>query len=435
MTNHWAEYKLGEICSIKGRIGWRGYTREDLRLTGPVVIGAGDISSDQKLDLSNPTYISREKFEESPEIKIHRNDILIVKVGNTIGKVAIVKEDIGEACINPNTVLVKDCKINPYYVYYYLIGPEGQHFLKSNSSASAQPAINQSTLRELPIKAPKDLRQIDAIAEVLSSLDDKIELNNQINQELEALAQALFKHWFIDFEFPISAADAASMGKPNLEGKPYKSSGGEMVESELGEIPKGWIIETIGKLGRVVTGKTPSSKNLNHFGNAIPFVTPTDFKDYFKIIIGAKRGLSTEGANQFKKSILPRNSLIVTCIGSDMGKVAINKVECVTNQQINSVVFSSESKIGCEYSYYYLNHIYDDLRNMATGGSTMPIINKSEFERIRIPIPNAMEIELFTRMAQSIDSQMETNASENSNLAVIRDLLLPKLISGDLEVI
>jgi len=118
--------KLHEIVKIAGRVGWKGYTVEDLRDEGPWVIGANDITSDNRLDLSKAKHISREKYEESPEIKIDLNDILIVKVGSTIGKVAIVNREIGEACINPNSVILKNCKINPSYLYYYLISSAGQ---------------------------------------------------------------------------------------------------------------------------------------------------------------------------------------------------------------------------------------------------------------------------------------------------------------------
>ena len=129
---------LEDIAIISGRVGWKGYTVDDLRDFGPWVIGANDITSNHKLTFENAKHISREKYEESPEIFIEKNDILVVKVGSTIGKVAIVNKNIGEACINPNTVLLKKCKENPFYLYYYLISDFGQKFLINNSSASEQ---------------------------------------------------------------------------------------------------------------------------------------------------------------------------------------------------------------------------------------------------------------------------------------------------------
>ena len=221
--------KLSEIVKISGRVGWKGYTVDDLREEGPWVIGANDITTENRLDLSKAKHISREKFEESPEIKIELNDILIVKVGSTIGKVAIVNSDIGEACINPNSLILKNCKINPSYLYYYLISSAGQSFLRNNSSASAQSALNQLTLKEMLIDVVDDQSQ-QSISSLLNNLNSKIELNNRINAELEAMAKTLYDYWFVQFDFP------------DAQGRPYKSSGGKMVWSgELKrEVPEGW---------------------------------------------------------------------------------------------------------------------------------------------------------------------------------------------------
>ena len=111
--------ELGDICLVKGRIGWRGYTRNDLRDSGPLVLGAAQISAQNKLDLSKPIYISQEKYLESPEIMINKGDVLIVKVGNTIGKVAIVNKDIGEATLNPNCVVLKNLSFNIVQIIFH----------------------------------------------------------------------------------------------------------------------------------------------------------------------------------------------------------------------------------------------------------------------------------------------------------------------------
>src|SRR2546422_1042576 len=125
----WTARSLGELCDVRGRIGWRGYTVHDIRESGPLVIGPTQISAENRLDFSKSTHISREKFEESPEIKIDQWDILVVKVGNTIGKVAAVIEDLGDACINPNTVLLKRIAVEPRFLFYYLTSSYAQHFL------------------------------------------------------------------------------------------------------------------------------------------------------------------------------------------------------------------------------------------------------------------------------------------------------------------
>lgn len=252
--------KLSELVKVAGRIGWKGYTVEDLREEGPWVIGANDITSDHRLDLSRAKHISREKYEESPEIMIELNDILIVKVGSTIGKIAIVNKDIGEACINPNSVILKNCKINPSYLYYYLISPSGQAFLKNNSSASAQAALNQTTLKEMFINVVDENTE-NNIATLLNILSNKIELNNRINAELEAMAKTLYDYWFVQFDFP------------DKNGKPYKSSSGKMVwNAELKrEIPEGWAVGELSDIANITMGQSPPGESYNDKGKGMIF--------------------------------------------------------------------------------------------------------------------------------------------------------------------
>ncbi|MCK9624972.1 MAG: restriction endonuclease subunit S [Bacteroidales bacterium] len=269
--------------------------------------------------------------------------------------------------------------------------------------------ISQESLANIEIEIP-DIQTQKEIAEILTTLDDKIELNLQMNQTLEAMAQAIFKDWFINFNF--------------------QDFDGELVNG----LPKRWKYKTIGELGKVITGTTPSSKNPELFGSEIPFVTPTDFKNFGKLILDASRYLSLEGKQSMKTRLLPSNSVIVTCIGSDMGKVAINRIECVTNQQINSII-PNRKLISSDYLYYDLVYKYDYLRNIATGGSTMLIINKSRFEEIEILVPNEDILLNFQNLMDNFNNRIEENVRQINSLTQTRDTLLPKLMSGKIEVI
>lgn len=364
------------------------------------------------------TFITEDGLKNSSAKWIPENSVIVAMYGATAGRIAINKIPLttNQACCN---LIIDNEKADYRFIYYNLLSRFDS--IANMAVGGAQQNLNAGMIKELPIDLP-DIPTQKAIAEILSSLDDKIEMNNQINQNLEALAQAIFKQWFVDFEFP------------NENGEPYKSSGGVMVDSELGGIPKGWSFTKLGYVGKVITGKTPSKKNPHHFGSSIPFVTPSDFKSYFKLITSSERGLSNDGGIAFSKNILPVNSVIVTCIGSDMGKVAVNRVPCVTNQQINSIIFNYNSTITSEFSYYFLKSIYSELKNMATGGSTMPIINKTEFENIKIISPRPDLVSAYSFLIRTLDEKIEANIRENTNLVKLRDTLLPKLISGELKV-
>lgn len=267
--------------------------------------------------------------------------------------------------------------------------------------------ISQESLANIEIEIPDVITQ-KQLAEILITLDDKIELLQQMNQTLENIAQAIFKEWFVGFNFP--------------------GFDGELVDG----LPKGWNYKAIKDLGRVVTGNTPASKNPEYFGKVTPFVTPTDFKNFGKLIISANRFLSNEGKLAMKSRLLPIHSIVVTCIGSDMGKVAMNSVECITNQQINSIIPNQENIR--DYLYYDLVYKYEYLRNIATGGSTMPIINKSRFEEIEVLVPTSDILDNFQLLMNSFNSKIEENIKQLDSLTQTRDTLLPKLISGQLEI-
>lgn len=287
---------------------------------------------------------------------------------------------------------------NKDFIYYLACWQEVRKFAEQNMvGTSGRQRVGKDAFEKLELKLPDLISQV-RIASILSSLDDKIELNNKTNQTLEAIVETLFK---------------------------------EMCLPKVDLLEDGWRMGTISEIGKVITGKTPSSNNPEDFGNYKPFVTPTDFKNYGKIILSAVRHLSKEGVNKLKNKIIPKNSVLVTCIGSDMGKVAINRVECLTNQQINSIITKNSF---VDFIYYSLLFKYDLLRNMATGGSTMPMINKSQFEEIKLMIPSNIVLEKFQSVIAPINNQIENNIKETQTLTTLRDGLLPKLMKGEIIV-
>lgn len=188
----WEVKTIGEICELKGRIGWRGYTKEDLRDEGPLVVGATQISSNNKLDFSNPTYISIEKYDESPDIMVDLNDIILVKTGNTIGKVAIVDKNIGKATINPNTVLLKEVQCENKYLYYLIESQIVQKPLLMSITVGAQPSINQDRIKKIYVSIPKNNEQ-KKIVGILSSVDTQIEEYENKKIKLEELKKGLMQ--------------------------------------------------------------------------------------------------------------------------------------------------------------------------------------------------------------------------------------------------
>ena len=188
----WKTYKLGDVCKIYGRIGFRGYTIEDLvedSEKGAISLSPTNIQGGV-LDLSKPTYISWKKYHESPEIMIHENDIVIVKTGSSIGRTAIIRNISHPMTLNPQLVVLKDVSINKHFLGYLVKGNDFQGKLSSIVVGSAIPTLSQKNLANLTIAVPPTRVQ-EKIANILSALDYKIELNNRINHNLARVASVI----------------------------------------------------------------------------------------------------------------------------------------------------------------------------------------------------------------------------------------------------
>lgn len=182
-----------------------------------------------------------------------------------------------------------------------------------------------------------------------------------------------------------------------------------------------WKPYKIREIGKVITGNTPSSKFPEHWGEILPFITPTDFDSYNKSIFHSIRSLSNSGVKSLEKKLLPKNSVLVTCIGSQMGKVAVNMVDCITNQQINSIIPFPD--FDHNFLYYSLSSKKDYLRNLATGGSTMPIVNKTDFENIELSLPPLPTQKAIAEILSSLDDKIELNNQINQNLEALAQAL------------
>ncbi|MED3644637.1 restriction endonuclease subunit S [Caldifermentibacillus hisashii] len=344
------------------------------------------------------------------------NEFLVKGPGLIIGR----KGTIGNVYYEKNsfypidtTYYVKESnRYDLLFLYYKLKTLD----LDKMNTHSAVPGLNREQLYSIKTKFPKITEQ-KAIANILSTLDEKIETNNQINEKLEEMAQALFKHWFVDFEFP------------NENGKPYKSSGGEMVESELGMIPKGWEVKTINDISsEIITGKTPSTKEKENFGGNIPFVKIPDM--HGKVYVEkTETYLSEKGA--VKNKIVPKNSIMVSCIATP-GIVSLAGQSCQTNQQINTII-NKDNKM-CYFNFFSLRNLSDTIRTLGSSGSATLNLNKNQFSKIKIVVPPKEMTDKYFNVVDKIFETIYLNQKENLKLIELRDTLLPKLMSGEIRV-
>lgn len=183
-----------------------------------------------------------------------------------------------------------------------------------------------------------------------------------------------------------------------------------------------WIATTVGALGKVVTGKTPSKNNPEDWGNEYHFITPSDYGNYNKYANHSIRGLSEEGYKRHKVRMIPKNSCLVTCIGSDMGKVVLNAENAFCNQQINALI-PNPSIIDNDYAYYFFKDLALTLKTLGSDGTAVPILNKSDFEKIELSIPPLLEQKAIASVLSSLDDKIDLLHRQNKTLEAMAETL------------
>ena len=381
----------------------------------------GDLVEFQRgYDLPKDSFVKGEyPVQSSNGILGYHNEYKVKAPGITIGRSGTVgiPHLITKNFFPHNTALyVKDFKgNNVHYIYYLLKNLK----LNEYKTGSGVPTMNRNHLHPLKIKAFTDSKYQKSIAAVLSALDKKIALNKQINARLEEMAKTLYDYWFVQFDFP------------DTNGKPYKSSGGEMVFDETlkREIPKGWEVKSLGEIeNNIVTGKTPSTQYSNFFNGDIPFITIGDIRNN-TFIIKTEQNLSIEGANNQKNKYLPEGSLCVSCIAT-VGLIGFTTRQAQTNQQINSIIFKHD--YNKEFLYFYLKDYF--LVGKAKTGNTFANMNKGDFEKILVLYPNLRLLQKYSNKMVLVFNQINNLSKQNHQLTQLRDFLLPMLMNGQVSV-
>lgn len=399
----WKEVRLGDVCT---RVCSGGTPKStNLSYYGGEIPWLNTKEIDFNRIYSTEKTITDSGLNNSSAKWIVPNTITVAMYGATAGKSCIVKVPMttNQACCN---LAINDKVADYEFVYYSL--KNDYTTLASLANGGAQQNLNAQIIKDYVLKMPS-LADQRRIASILSSLDRKIELNNKINANLEEMAQAIFKNWFVDFE-------------------PFKD--GKFVDSELGMIPEGWKVGTLGDMGTIVCGKTPSKANSNYYGGDIPFIKIPDMHGNVFVESSEDR-LTEQGSLSQIKKLIPPYSLMVSCIAT-VGLVSINTKPSHTNQQINTIIPHNKSALF--YLYQYIKNNEELLKNMGRGGTTTLNVNTKSFSNIRLFIPSDIALLQFHQIVEGLFKKIELNMQESRTLSLLRDTLLPRLMSGELEV-
>ena len=429
MGSEWRRTKIGSLLSFSN----------------------GRTSPERADCLPYPVYGANGIIGYANESNANDASIVIGRVGTYCGSLYLCKQP---CWVTDNAIRATARDDNDLQFLFYLLGTLS---LNNWRAGSGQPLLNQNILSCIPAVIPS-LPEQRAIAHILGTLDDKIELNRRMNETLEAMARALFRSWFVDFE-PVRIKQSVGRVRRGLcrnpTGSPCPTDDvglrdeaanptydnyltpeildlfpDSFEDSEMGEVPKGWRVQCIKDIGEVICGKTPSTQIAEYSGNDVPFITiPEMHGKVFASTI--QRKLSYTGAYSQKNKMLPLGSICVSCIATP-GLVVITTENSQTNQQINSVIPSVPN----EYFFWYwcLRDLGENIRAAGSGGSVLANLSTGRFSDLQILVTPYNLRKTYHRLVNPIFNRLLANDKENTTLATLRDTLLPKLLSGEIRV-
>ncbi len=388
--NKWREVRLGEVADVN-----MGQSPKSIYYNN---LGEGTkfLQGNRTFGRMYPTF---DTYTTKVTKLVSKGDILFT-VRAPVGNMNIANDNL---CIGRGIAGIRG-KENHKFLYYSLI--YNNELLKTAENGTTYGSVNKSDLENFKFLIP-DLETQEKIADVLSTYDELIENNNRRIEILEKMAEEIYKEWFVRMRFP----------------------GHENIKFEKG-IPEGWKIRKVGDLGEIVTGKTPSTQVPEYYGSEIMFIKTSDMNGNM-FTSSTEIYLSEEGSNSQSNKLIPRNSIMVSCIGTG-GVVSINIEPAHTNQQINSIILKDLKTR--EWAYLTLKSMKQTIELFGATGATMTNLSKGKFERLKLLYPDEKIINEFNNITNNIFNKIEYLILLNQNLIKQRDLLLPRLMNGTIEV-
>ena len=347
------------------------------------------------------------------------------------GKCSIFLGDNEPATFESHIIRVRlnQAKANPLYYYYYFQAHEGRAAIQSIVEQGAGASgIRATDLAAIDVAwCPVTVQ--DAIAHILGTLDDKIELNRRMNETLEEMARALFKSWFVDFDPVRAKMEGRDTGLPPDVAALFPD---RLVDSELGEIPEGWEAKTVGFVANIVGGTTPSTKQAQYWeGGTHCWATPKDLSSLsVPVLLKTERKITDAGLGKIGSGLLPPGSVLLSS-RAPIGYLAIAEIPVAINQGFIGILPHDE--MSNLFMLYWSEASHDEILNHANG-STFLEISKSNFRQLLVVVPDESAMKKFDDLARPLYNRIVSNERQSRSLAVLRNMLLPKLVSGELRV-
>lgn len=399
------EWKEVDICQLCDSVSetYKGNASE------VVLINTSDVLDGKCL---NHEYVPNKKLKGQFKKTFRKGDILYSEIRPANKRFCFVDFEPKDYIASTKLMVLRAHEdVDPQYLYQILRSNDtlAQLQMLAESRSGTFPQITYSELSNIMVSLPSQKAQKNIVS-ILSSLDRKIELNNKINADLEEMAQAIFKNWFVDFE-------------------PFKD--GKFVDSELGMIPEGWKVGRLDEIADVVGGSTPSKAKPEYYTQkGIAWLTPKDLSNHPAVY--TSRGeidITEEGYNSTSTKLMPKGTILFTS-RAPIGYISIAQNDICTNQGFKSLV---PKKAGTCFLYCFLKYVTPEIENKSTG-STFKEASGALMKSLQVIMPEQKVFEEFEEIVSPLFARIESLEKENSRLSLLRDTLLPRLMSGELEV-
>jgi type I restriction enzyme S subunit len=435
MSSEWQEVELQEIADFQNGYAFKSDeyvsgledSKEVLRM-GYIKRGGG-FKEDEK-----PVFAPKSSKGSERRYELDEGDIVIAMT-DMKDRVAILGNCARIPCSNRFVLNQRVGRIrsknediaNQRFLYYYMNSSSQVHRLRSLANRGVQVNLTTASIIESPISLPR-VKEQQILAHILGTLDDKIELNRKTNETLEAMAKALFKSWFVDFDPVRAKAKGRPTGLPAEISDLFPDS---FEDSELGEIPSGWQCCSFTKLVDVISGGTPKTSIDEYWNGSIPWFSVVDAPPGSSCwVIQTEKRITPEGLANCSSKLLPTGTTIISARGT-VGKICLAGRDMAMNQSCYGL--RSKAKNGEFFCFYLTNSLVEILEARAHG-SVFSTITRDTLDGVATISPSLEAIQSFNRSTGALLGKIKTNLEENRILGNQRDTLLPKLISGELRI-
>jgi type I restriction enzyme S subunit len=434
MSSEWRRTTIEEIAADEsssisiGPFGSR--MKSACYVDSGVPVVRGNNISGGKYPEGHFVFITEEKASELKSSQVRYGDLVFPHRG-AIGKVALIPEN-GRMILSSSLMKLTPSreKCCPAFLLYFFRSRKGVQELLKNASTVGTPGIGQplTSLKQISLDLPP-LGEQKAIAHILGTLDDKIELNRKTNETLEAMAEALFKSWFVDFDPVRAKVESRPTGLPAEISDLFPDS---FEDSELGEIPSGWRVAPVGDVVECVGGSTPSTNEPEYWdGGEYFWATPKDLSSLSEpFLLDTAKKITADGVQRISSGILPVGTVLLSS-RAPVGYVAAACVPVSINQG-----FIALKSNGLMSSAYLLNWCLSNVQQFKdrASGTTFAEISKAAFRPIPLLVPSEQVARSFSDKAQALYERVVSNMRQSTLLAATRDSLLPQLISGEIRI-